>query len=285
MADLLHQQQGLVSRRQVIACGQDDAFLVRSLRRRELARVYDGVYVNHTGPLSWMQRAWAGVLVYWPAALSHDSVLRLNDLRRGPGGDEPIHITVDHSRRVSRRPGIELHRARNLGVLVQSSREPARLRLEHSLLEVLDDVATGAYSLLEHRYLTRVERPHGLPTAERQRRVSIGRSVAYRDVEYLGLTTLIELDGRLGHEEANDRWADLDRDLDSVGEGMTTMRLGWKQVEQPCQSAAAGAAMLLLKGWTEVPKPCLPGCPVSSIRGVNATACDESSPQARPRSA
>src|SRR5680860_581358 len=33
---------------------------------------------------------------------------------------------------------------------------------------LLGDVATGALSLLEHRYLTRVERAHGLPRARRQ---------------------------------------------------------------------------------------------------------------------
>src|SRR6185437_3607346 len=57
-----------------------------------------------------------------------------------------------------------------------------RLKHRQLLLEVLEDVATGAYSALEHRYLTRVERPHGLPTGKRQRRVRAGRSAAYRDV-------------------------------------------------------------------------------------------------------
>ena len=47
----------------------------------------------------------------------------------------------------------------------------------------------------------RVERPHGLPTGKRQRRVRPGKTSAYRDVEYVGLGTVAELDGRLGHEE------------------------------------------------------------------------------------
>lgn len=55
------------------------------------------------------------------------------------------------------------------------------------LSALLVDVASGAYSVLEHRYLTRVERPHGLPTGRRQRVVRTGRGAAYRDVEYEGL--------------------------------------------------------------------------------------------------
>jgi hypothetical protein len=36
------------------------------------------------------------------------------------------------------------------------------------MLDVLDDAAAGVCSALEHRYLIRVERPHGIPTARRQ---------------------------------------------------------------------------------------------------------------------
>ena len=325
---LLHEQQGLISRRQVLACGLDDAFIVRCLRRRELARVLDGVYVNHTGELNWLQRAWAAVLFYWPAALTHVSALQMNGMRRAVGEDDPIHIAVDHCRRVTRQPGIALHRVRDLTRLIQPSRQPHRVRLEHAvldvasdaktdsdaiavladscqsykttaarlakvlrqrirlsrrsfMLEVLEDVATGAYSVLEHRYLTRVERPHGLPTAKRQRWVSIGRSVAHRDVEYLGLVTVVELDGRLGHEEANDRWDDLDRDIDTAREGKTTVRISWKQVESPCRTAAAVAAILTVNGWSSQPSPCSSGCPVGPVRGDNSTPGDESSPQTR----
>lgn len=78
--------------------------------------------------------------------------------------------------------------------------------------------------MLEHRYLTRVERPHGLPVGRRQRTVRVGRTAAYRDVEYRGLAAVVELDGRFGHELAADRWADLDRDITSLLVGDTTMR-------------------------------------------------------------
>lgn len=85
--------------------------------------------------------------------------------------------------------------ARRLVDALAGIRRIPRRRL---LLTVLDDVASGAYSALERCYLTAVERPHGLSAGTRQRRVSPGRSIAYRDVEYVGLRTVVELDGRLG---------------------------------------------------------------------------------------
>ncbi len=81
------------------------------------------------------------------------------------------------------------------------------LRHRRLLTEILRDVAAGAYSVLEHRYLVDVERPHGLPVGDRQRRVKPGKTVAYRDVDYIDLGTGVELDGRIGHEQPLDRWS------------------------------------------------------------------------------
>ncbi|HET7388501.1 MAG TPA: hypothetical protein VFJ19_17745 [Nocardioidaceae bacterium] len=288
-------------RRQVLALGLDDEHLRRAVRRRELTRVCDGVLVNHTGALTWLQRAWAAVLFCWPAALSHDFVLRAHDLgSRGGGGRdpaqsppvavvEPIHVAIDHARTVMAPPGVRVHRKRGWAALVHPVRQPPQLRLEEAVLDVaahapddagaiatladacqshrttadrlaealrarqrlprrklllavLDDVATGTYSLLEHRYLTRVERPHGLPTGKRQRRVRIGRTSAYRDVEYVRLRQVVELDGRLGHELQSDRWDDFDRDLASAEEGTATTRVGWRHVLDSCRLAAAVAS-------------------------------------------
>jgi hypothetical protein len=135
-----------------------------------------------------------------------------------------------------------------------------RLPRRRFLLQVLEDVAAGAYSVLEHRYLTRVERPHGLPTAKRQRRVKQGRSAAFRDVEYLATATVVELDGRLGHEWQRDRWRDLDRDVDSALAGALTVRLGWQQVLDPCRTASLVARLLAARGWGGQLRGCSPTC-------------------------
>ncbi len=322
------EQGNVISRRQVLAHGADDDFIRCRLRRREWARVHNGVYVDHTGRLTWTESAWAAILFYWPAALSHESALRAHGLParlperalRRPRwttipGDERIsnvlHVAVSSTRRLDGLPGVQLHRTRWLPTLVSSTSGLPRVNLERSLLdvaasalhdfeavavlgdacqcrrttprrllevlakpsrfprrqflrEVLRDVETGTYSALEHRYLTRVERPHALPTGHRQRRVHVGSTVAYRDVEYVGLHTVVELDGRLGHEAALDRWADISRDVSSAVSGDTTLRIGWRQMEEPCRVALAVARVLRAHGWTGQLVGCNVDCPANS---------------------
>lgn len=153
-----------------------------------------------------------------------------------------------------------------------------RLRHRGLLAQVLEDAAEGVYSVLEHRYLTKVEKPHGLPTATRQRQVRPGRSSTYRDVEYLKLHTVVELDGRLGHEQANDRWDDMDRDIGSATLGDLTVRLGWQQVEDPCRTATAVGRILAARGWTGQLRACTKNCPVGGVRGDLQSHRDRESP-------
>lgn len=98
--------------------------------------------------------------------------------------------------------------------------------------------------MLEHGYLTRVERAHHLPPAERQLSVAAGRPM-FRDVEYADHGVIVELDGRLGHSSTGDRDRDMDRDLDAAVGGRTTLRLSYGQVfDRPCLTAARVAAVL-----------------------------------------
>jgi hypothetical protein len=140
-----------------------------------------------------------------------------------------------------------------------------RLRHRSLLRRILADVASGTYSVLEREYLLRVERPHGLPAGERQRRVVAGRTNAYRDVDYLGLATIVELDGRLGHELALDRWDDLERDVDALAAGSMTARLGWAQVLEACRAASAVSRIFVARGWEGQVTPCSPGCPIGGF--------------------
>jgi len=138
---------------------------------------------------------------------------------------------------------------------------PTNLRLRRFLREVLVDVATGAYSFLEVRYLRDVERPHGLPTGTRQRRVTVGRRPYFRDVEYLGLGVVAELDGRLGHEDLVARADDMDRDTDAARSDARTARIGYLQVmSRRCMTAHRVADLLRLGGWEGALRRCGPGC-------------------------
>jgi hypothetical protein len=138
-----------------------------------------------------------------------------------------------------------------------------RLSRSRFLRDVLDDVAAGASSVLEHGYLDRVERRHGLARARRQVRDRVGSGVVYRDVEYDG-GLVVELDGRLFHDTAAQRDRDLDRDLDTAVTGRRTVRLSYGQVfDRPCRTAQRLAALLQAHGWRGRPRGCEAACPLA----------------------
>lgn len=298
LSDLLIEQDGLVSRSQARTRGLSDNDLRRMVRRRDLTAVHPGVYVNHTGPLTWHQRAWAAVLSAWPAALSHASALRAAD---GPGrrhrdDADPVHVSIGPHRTLIQPEGVVLHRITGLSAKVQWNVSPPRLRVEEAVLDVaaeacseldaiaalagvvssrqttaqrlltaldrrkriarreflcdvLDDVANGTCSVLEHGYLMRVERAHGLPVGVRQA-VDVRRGALYRDVLYAEFDQIVELDGRVFHTGARNRHRDLDRDLDAAIDGFASVRLGWGQVfDSPCATASKLGSVLQRQGW------------------------------------
>ena len=155
--------------------------------------------------------------------------------------------------------GVGSHRTtadRLLAALDLRSRLPRRA----FLAAVLTDVGGGLHSVLERRYLHDVERAHGLPSARRQVRTGATGSSTVRDVEHTDLQVVVELDGRLGHELARDRWDDLGRDVESAVSGAVTLRLGWGQVLDPCRTARAVGSVLSARGWTGRPTRCGLGC-------------------------
>lgn len=146
--------------------------------------------------------------------------------------------------------------------LVEALQKLTRLPRRKALLEILVDVASGAHSVLERRFLRDVEMAHGLPAGERQVRERSGGRRVRRDVKYAAERVLIELDGQFGHRDALDRWADLDRDLAAAVSSSVTVRLGWAQVLLPCRVAAALGTILRARGWSGRPVACRPGCSI-----------------------
>lgn len=304
VAPLRAAQDGVVSRRQLLATGATSRDVERWVRRRELTRLHPGVYVDHTGAPTWRQRAWAATLVHAPAVLDAGSALRAWGVRTGAARDEdPLDVLVRHGRRVDDPAGVRTSASRAFDDMALQHLAPPRVRLEVAavtvaaarrrpdatvavladavqsrrttpsrlvaavevmprlrgrafLLEVLSDVHEGAMSPLERRYLRDVERAHGLPRGERQARTtalgSLGaRGISrYDDVHYPAYGVRVHLDGVLGHTDAADRWADLERDLDAAGAGEVSLRAGWRQVLAPCRLAATVGGVLTLRGWT-----------------------------------
>ncbi len=310
---LVADQCGVVSRAQLLSHGETPASIRRRLRRREFTLVHPGVYVDHTGPLTWLQRAWAATLHAWPAALSGTAAMRAHE---GPGSRRPvevIEVAVGRSRTLVSPPGVRIKRIRHLEERALWSLGPPRLRYEDAaigvaclaatdldalrflsdvvqgrrstaarllaevaarvrlprrrwLSSVLADIADGTCSVLEHGYLTRVVRAHGLPEGARQVRDGDGTRVVYRDTEHTdGL--VVELDGRLFHDSARHRDADMERDLDAAIAGKATVRLGWGQVfGRSCRTAAKMARLHQDGGWLGRALPCGDECGIGVTR-------------------
>lgn len=288
-------QAGVVSRAQLRALEVEPHDIRRLLHRRELSTIHPGIYVDHTGDPTWVQRAWAAVLFCWPAGLAAESAMRAAD---GPGRrDEegPIQVVIDRDRRVVAPSGVRVVRTFGLDERVLWNLGPPRMRYDEAALDValsaigefgavgavaravqsqhttaarmrvaldlrtraarrnflaavLDDVAAGACSVLEHGYLTKVEVPHGLPAAHRQQPGTASAGVVYRDASYGTLD--VELDGRLFHDTAEARDRDFERDLDGAVDGRTAVRLSWGQVyDRSCSTAAKISRLLIARGW------------------------------------
>jgi hypothetical protein len=310
LQSLLADQSGVVTRRQAETAGLQPHHVRRLVRRRELVRLHPGVYVDHSGHPTFLQRAWAATLLHEPSALAAETALRMVE---GPGSrrpEEPIHLAVERDRHHHHpRPGIVLHRTAHLEERVMWQTGPPRQRYEEAVLDVaarassdfdalgdlsravqgrrttaarlrealarrerinrrawmddvLGDVAAGTCSVLEHGYLHRVERAHGLSGARRQVRDRLGAGTVYRDVRYRG-GVVVELDGRLFHDTTSQRDRDFDRDLDAAAEGLTTLRVSWGQVfARPCWTSVRVARVLVRAGWTGSTRPCGPSCTV-----------------------
>ena len=98
---LLADQSGVVARRQLLAVGFDEHDIARWLRRKDLTVVHPGVYLDHTGEPTWLQQAWAGVQLCWPAALAGESALRAAE---GPGSSRrtrPVEVARGRARSCS----------------------------------------------------------------------------------------------------------------------------------------------------------------------------------------
>lgn len=135
----------------------------------------------------------------------------------------------------------------------------ARHRVRHRPLftDILGDL-TGIESTLEFAYRRDVERTHGLPEAARQQSLSVG---SRSDAWYEEQRVLVELDGRLGHEDAGSAFRDLRRDNAHATRDLLTLRYGSADVRgRPCAVARQVWDALRNRG-CETPFRRCPRCP------------------------
>ena len=145
-------------------------------------------------------------------------------------------------------------RKTSLGHVAEAVDARRRVRGRKRFDELLGDLS-GIESTLEYAYRRDVERAHGLPAGLRNVSVSQGTRT---DVVYAEYGLLVELDGRLGHQDAGSVFRDLDRDNRHVVSGRPTLRYGSSDVRgRFCEVARQVGAVLIDRGW---PGPLL-ACP------------------------
>jgi very-short-patch-repair endonuclease len=148
--------------------------------------------------------------------------------------------------------------------LVAALASRSRTRWRKDLQLALGDVASGGHSVLELRYISNVERDHGLPTARRQVPFEAGGRCCVLDNLYEDAGLAVELDGRAYHPPEQ-RWADNSRDGALATLGILTVRYSWADVAgRPCDVAAEIAALLRVRGAAVTPRSCGARCPVGA---------------------
>jgi very-short-patch-repair endonuclease len=135
-----------------------------------------------------------------------------------------------------------------------------KMRWRREITVALGDADGGALSVLEYRYIHRVERPHKLPVARRQARIRQRTGNMYLDNLYEKYGVCVELDGTAAHP-ADEQWLDKRRDNANAVSGLVTLRFGLLDLgDRRCETASAVATLLRRRGWTGSRRACGPGC-------------------------
>jgi hypothetical protein len=146
-----------------------------------------------------------------------------------------------------------------------------KARWRTGLIIALAEADSGVHSILERRYVRKVERPHGLPAATRQARTAHSPRSRYVDNLYEEAGLAVELDGQAAHGLAQRR-ADMRRDNDHAAAGILTLRYSWADVtERPCAVAQQVAEVMASRGAPVSLRPCTPACPIPAGRPMRTS--------------
>jgi len=149
------------------------------------------------------------------------------------------------------------------GRLAEAMTRRKKMRWRAELTTAIAEIGSGVHSLLEYKYVRDVERPHGLPQANRQARITRDGRTSLLDNLYDDYGLCVELDGREAHPDDR-RWLDIRRTNAVAETGITTLRYGWSDIDRrPCQTAAQVAAVLRGRGWLGSLRRCGPDCRLS----------------------
>jgi hypothetical protein len=116
------------------------------VRFADWQRIQRGVYATFSGKVTREAQLWAALLRAGPeAVLSHQTAAELYGLLKRPS--PMIHLTVPATTNPARKgriPGVVVHRSRILEVTRHPVLSPPRTRIEHAVLDLIEEMADPA---------------------------------------------------------------------------------------------------------------------------------------------
>ncbi|MCW2941263.1 MAG: hypothetical protein JWN00_4248 [Actinomycetia bacterium] len=139
---LIADQSGVISRAQGAEFGLAGEEMRNRLRFADWQRIHHGVYATFSGEIRREAQLWAALLRAGPeAVLSHQTAAELYGLLKEPS--PMIQLTVPATTnpvKHGRIPGVVVHRSRNLEVTRHPVLSPPRTRVEHTVLDLIEDM-------------------------------------------------------------------------------------------------------------------------------------------------
>ncbi|GAA4358172.1 hypothetical protein [Angustibacter luteus] len=135
--DLVEQQHGVVSHAQAVGAGLGRGWIGHQLRSARWRRVFPGVYVTHTGPVTFRSRVWAGLLhAGTPAVASHRTAAYL----QGLVDDEPelVEVCVFAPHRTTRQDGLRIRRRRRFASIASAAGSIPVTTVEDTVLDLTE---------------------------------------------------------------------------------------------------------------------------------------------------
>lgn len=147
VANLFREQHEMVTWDQLCRLDLTRSDLRAQLNGGRWRRIYREVYATHTGPLTRSSEIWAALLACGPgAALSHKTAAELDGLVEPQLGGV-VHVTVPVARRVVAEPGYRVHYLPRLTEARHPTRVPAQLRVEDTVLGLIDVAPSGHHAM------------------------------------------------------------------------------------------------------------------------------------------
>lgn len=129
-------QQGVLTARQLLAGGVTSGLLKSRVSQGRWQWLQRGVYAVFSGQPQRSTELWAAVLAAGTGAmLSHWTAAELCGLVTTPS--RSIHVTVPNGRRVSRIPGVVIHRSAHAGTALHPVKLPPQTRIEETVFDLV----------------------------------------------------------------------------------------------------------------------------------------------------